>query len=64
MSGAEATEERLLSELLASNEELLDALQLYDQLERIGVEQRERESREAERKVNFQVTLPCCVAIK
>ncbi|TFK82019.1 hypothetical protein K466DRAFT_557157 [Polyporus arcularius HHB13444] len=42
------TEEKLLAAILASNEELLEALRLYDDLERVGIERdaEERSKRE------------------
>ena len=49
--GGNPPEERLLAELLVANEELLDALKMYDDLEKVGVEQKEFERKQAEFKV-------------
>ena len=47
VSGDETKEEKLLAELLTANQELLDALQMYDDLERTATDQKKN----AERKV-------------
>ncbi|KAF7800253.1 hypothetical protein EIP86_011500 [Pleurotus ostreatoroseus] len=48
---AGSEEERLLAQLLAANQELLDALQMYDDLLRAGTEQEDRARQHAERKL-------------
>lgn len=50
-NGVETEEERLLAELLATNEQLLEALKMYDDLEN----QEKRDRDKAERKVNHLV---------
>ena len=49
--GGDSQEEKLLAELLVTNQELLDALQMYDDLVRVGVEQVELQRKQAEFKV-------------
>ncbi|CAL1703992.1 unnamed protein product [Somion occarium] len=50
-SSQETREEQLLADLLATNEELLEAMKIYDDLERLGVEQEKEERTRAERKL-------------
>ena len=55
-SGSEETEEeRLLAELLQTNQELLDALKSYDDLEA----QAERDRKKAERRVRWSYAVRC-----
>lgn len=54
---AGSEEERLLAQLLAANQELLDALQMHEDLLRTGTEQEERERQKAERKVSASPSL-------
>lgn len=54
--GGESPEERLLAELLVTNQELLDALQLYDDTARSIAEQQERDRKRAESKVSLHLS--------
>ncbi|KAK7693155.1 hypothetical protein QCA50_002721 [Cerrena zonata] len=48
---SESKEEQLLGQLLSTNEALMDALKMYDDMEKAGVEQETRERAQAERKL-------------
>ncbi|THH31741.1 hypothetical protein EUX98_g2439 [Antrodiella citrinella] len=50
-SKKETKEERLLAELLGTNEELLEAIQMYTNLERVGIEQGDMERVLADQKL-------------
>lgn len=52
-SSKETKEERLLAELLGANEELLEAIKMYTDLERVGIEQGALERALAEQKVRL-----------
>jgi hypothetical protein len=51
-------EERLLDEVLAANEELLEALRMYDDLHRLGVEREVEKRREADAHMDRSVFKP------
>lgn len=53
------TEEKLLAAILASNEELLEALRLYDDLERVGIERDAEERSKREVRMDRSVSLRC-----
>lgn len=53
------TEEKLLAAILASNEELLEALRLYDDLERVGIERDAEERSKREIRMDRSVSLRC-----
>ncbi|TCD68237.1 hypothetical protein EIP91_011306 [Steccherinum ochraceum] len=50
-SSKETQEEKLLAELLGANEELLEAIKMYTDLERVGIEQGALERAKAEQKL-------------
>ena len=52
MNAAETTEEQLLAALLGANEELLEAIKMYEDLERAGEELQKHEREIQERKVH------------
>lgn len=56
-------EEKLLAELLAANEELMEALRIYNEIERVGVENEvERSARERSR-VEVRRDVQVCIYI-
>lgn len=62
-------EEKLLAALLGANEELLEALRLYDDLERVGIERDAEERSRKETRMDRSVSnygasdLPLCLMV-
>lgn len=55
------TEEKLLAAILAANEELLEALRLYDDLERVGIERDAEERSKREVRMDRSVSSGHCL---
>lgn len=61
-TGELTQEEQLLAALLAANEDLMEALRLYDDLERVGMEREAEERSRKETRMDRSVRLPVTVA--